>query len=187
MGLTEVSLGMQAAEPVVILVPLAWLSVADLRRRVIPNACVVSLFAIHVLLAGGGMLVGGSGPVGVLLTLASSLIQSVASVGVLVALALVMDRVLGRPSVGGGDVKLLGAVTFCVGWEAGLLVLALGCLLGLAFVGARALLAGRSRRARRDLEGHPAGTFAWGPWLSLAFALVMPLTNRALALLLRGW
>ncbi|MCH3999997.1 MAG: prepilin peptidase [Lachnospiraceae bacterium] len=55
--------------------------------------------------------------------------------GVLVV-ALIMDRILGRESMGGGDIKLLFVMGLYLGPAGGMLALILACLLGLLFIAA---------------------------------------------------
>lgn len=72
--------------------------------------------------------------------------------GGLLALSLAMDRLLGRETLGGGDVKLLGLTGLYFGWAGNLLLLILSCLLGLVFA---------ARRRGR-------GPFPFGPAIALA-------------------
>lgn len=73
--------------------------------------------------------------------------------GVLVV-SLIADRVLGRESMGGGDVKLLGLLGLYLGPDGGLLLLIAACVTGLVL--AAALRAGRGRE------------FPFGPAIALA-------------------
>lgn len=70
----------------------------------------------------------------------------------LLALVLVMDRLLGRDTMGGGDIKLLMALALYLTWPQMLLALLGGCLLGI--VGAAL---GRRR-----------GAIPFGPYLAAA-------------------
>ena len=79
--------------------------------------------------------------------------------GGLLALSLVMDKVLGRESLGGGDVKLFAVMGLYLGFVASLLALPLACLLGLACA---ALL----RRGRGE-------AVPFGPAIAAAFALTL--------------
>ena len=53
--------------------------------------------------------------------------------GALLVLSLVMDRLLGRESLGGGDIKLLAMLGLYTGPAAALLLVILACILGLVF------------------------------------------------------
>jgi leader peptidase (prepilin peptidase)/N-methyltransferase len=144
----------------------------DLRSRRIPDACIVSAVAIRLAYLVHVAATGGDA--GALVT--RSLAGAVGVTIPLVALVLVMDRVLGRPSMGGGDVKLLGVCGLYLGVVQVMLLVAVACAVGLA---GNAL----SRRPRgatrpRDFPFAPAiatgcmVAIAWGPtfegWLLAA-------------------
>lgn len=74
--------------------------------------------------------------------------------GGVLAVSLVADKVLGRESMGGGDIKLLALMGLYLGPDGGLLMLILSCLLGLGL--AFLLKAGRGRE------------FPFGPAIALA-------------------
>lgn len=103
--------------------------------------------------------------------------------GLVLVLSLVIDVVCGRPSLGGGDVKLLFAVGLFLGFALGLLNLLIACGLAILF-----WLFAKVRRARFDVrvrgvvelaDGASAlsdddvvsiddGTFPFGPSVALA-------------------
>ena len=72
--------------------------------------------------------------------------------GGLLLISLIMDRLLGRETMGGGDIKLLAMLGLYTGPAAGLFLLLLACFIGLAF----ALRRGRGQ------------AFPFGPALALA-------------------
>ena len=76
----------------------------------------------------------------------------------LLGLVLIMDRVLGRESMGGGDIKLIFAVGLFFHWSCNLFTLLLACLLGIAF----ALIF----RSVRTEDGE--GAFPFGPAIAAA-------------------
>ena len=51
--------------------------------------------------------------------------------GALLLLSLAMDKVLGRESLGGGDIKLLFVLGLYLGWAEMLLLLLAACILGI--------------------------------------------------------
>lgn len=135
------------------LVLLAWASAIDLRERRIPNKLVAAMavlwLAVRVLLAAMAA-VCSAGAFGVDAQMGNA--ASVASaamtrmipfglmlgdglVGALVlgggslAVSIVFERLAQRPSMGGGDVKLLAAVGLFLGWERGLWCLFAACLI----------------------------------------------------------
>lgn len=74
-------------------------------------------------------------------------------------LVLLADRVTGRETMGGGDLKLLALLGLYFGWQQGLLLMILSCLLGLIL----AALLGKAR---------PGTPFPFGPALAAAAWLV---------------
>lgn len=80
--------------------------------------------------------------------------------GGLLAISLVMDRILGRDSLGGGDIKLFAIVGLYLGIVGTLFTLLAACVLGLAL---NALL-------RRGGEGR---AFPFGPAIAAAAALML--------------
>lgn len=134
------------------LVLLAWASAIDLRERRIPNKLVAAMavlwLAVRVLLAamaaaccaagfGSGAQIGDVAlvasatmmrmiPFG--LTLGDGLVGALVLGGGSLATSIAFERLAQRPSMGGGDVKLLAAVGLFLGWERGLWCLFAACL-----------------------------------------------------------
>lgn len=175
---------LEAVEMLAFASVLLVLSLTDIDKFIIPNSCILAAIAIrvaYVVAAGSlGLLPAGQDMGGVLL---SSLVSALAVGAALVVIALVMDRVLGRESVGGGDVKLLAVAAFYFGWQQCLLLLVVACVIGIV-VGMVQL-----SHAVRDLpSGDEAATdelsdgdasdagsggmdpraFPWGPSIALA-------------------
>jgi len=71
---------------------------------------------------------------GWLSALKSGLLGAVCIGGGILLISLIMDKVLGRESLGGGDVKLLFVVSLYLGLAGGLLNLIVSCIIGLLFV-----------------------------------------------------
>lgn len=151
-------------------VPLVACSLTDLQALVIPNACVAAAVVLHVcyLLALCVQDLSLAAAV-----LARSLAGAGAALVPLLALTLVMDRILGRESMGGGDLKLLAVCGLYVGWQQLLFLVLLACLGGIA---SSVVL---TPKGSRTLEPFPFGpsiavalwvTFLVGPhveaWLS---------------------
>ena len=107
---------------------LLYLSLVDLDTYTIPNACIIAAIAIRVVFLLLAWLIYG---IDIMALLVPSLIGAAAlGIGVLVV-ALVMDRVLGRESMGGGDIKLFAVAGFYFGWQQGILLLILSCIIGI--------------------------------------------------------
>lgn len=133
------------------LVLLAWASAIDLRERRIPNKLVAAMavlwLAVRVLLAAmAAVCSAGFGvdaqmgnaasaasvatmrvsPFG--LTLGDGLVGALVLGGGSLAASIAFERLAQRPSMGGGDVKLLAVVGLFLGWERGLWCLFSACL-----------------------------------------------------------
>ena len=138
------------------LVLLAWASAIDLRERRIPNKLVAAMaalwLAVRVLLAvmvaacsagafGVDAQMGNAAsaasvaamrvsPFG--LTLIDGLAGALVLGGGSLAVSLAFEHFAQRPSMGGGDIKLLAVVGLFLGWERGLWCLFAACLVVLA-------------------------------------------------------
>ena len=114
----------QTAEHCLLFAILLAMALIDLDSMELPNA---------LQLAGAGVfavfLPSYAQP---LARLKSGLLGALALGGGLLVLSLVMDRVLGRESLGGGDIKLLAMLGLYTGPAAGLLLVILACFAGLA-------------------------------------------------------
>lgn len=136
----------QALETLILGSCLIWLALVDLETMELPNGpmlfSAVSFLAflltyddpIHRVFWGliGALCIGG---------------------GVLVV-SLIADKVMGRETMGGGDIKLLALLGLYLGPDGGLLLLILACVIGLAL--AALMKAGRGRE------------FPFGPAIALA-------------------
>lgn len=135
------------------LVLLAWASAIDLRERRIPNKLVAAMavlwLAMRVLLAvmvaacsagafgsGAQMWYAASAasvatirvsPFG--LTLGDGLVGALVLGGGSLAASIAFEHLAKRPSMGGGDIKLLAVVGLFLGWERGLWCLFAACLI----------------------------------------------------------
>lgn len=135
------------------LVLLAWGSVIDLRERRIPNKLVAAMAVLWlgarvVLVAaaaaccaagfGSGVQIGDAAlvasaammrmiPFG--LTLGDGLVGALVLGGGSLAVSIAFERLAHRPSMGGGDIKLLAVVGLFLGWERGLWCLFAACLI----------------------------------------------------------
>lgn len=133
------------------------ISVYDLREGRIPNSLVLVLALSGVVFAA---LEG---------TLPSALIGAGFGVLLLAATAYLFWKVRAVEGLGGGDIKLAGALGFWVGIEGIAPMILIASLAGLLMVGARALLGARIDR-RTELKFGPclcgAASLIWLlPWL----------------------
>ena len=118
----------EALELVAFASVLLVLSLTDLDEYVIPNITIVVAILIRAVYI---VSMGAIGQVDTMTVLRDSLVGGVAVVVPVLILALVMDRVLGRESLGGGDVKLLFVAGLYFGWQQCLFLVVVACVLGL--------------------------------------------------------
>ena len=129
------------------------LSLTDLECMIIPDVCLVIAAAVWLIflpLTGLGWPAARNG-----------LLAGVAFGGGLLGISLLMDRILKRDSLGGGDIKLFAVLGLYLGVVGTLFMTVLACLLGLLF----AVL----RRGRTG-GGEP---FPFGPAIAAAGAAML--------------
>ena len=125
------------------------LTLTDLEAMVIPDGC--HIVAVLAWAAALPLLKLSRGDI------LASVLSAVGYGGGLLAVSLVMDRLLGRDSLGGGDIKLLAVTALYLGPIGTLFALILACAIGLAFFAF-------SRRGGSDRA------FPFGPCIALAAA-----------------
>lgn len=133
MGLVVVAAWVAARA--VLAVALGLAAVEDLARRVIPDGCSVAVAASGAVAVAARAAAGGAA--GALV--ADALSGALVALAVMLGAALASWRARGTPGVGGGDVKLLGAVGVWLGPAWGLAAIALSCAVALALWGAARL------------------------------------------------
>lgn len=169
------------------LVLLAWASAIDLRERRIPNKLVAAMavlwFAVRVLLAamaaaccaagfGSGAQIGDAAlvasatmmrmiPFG--LTLGDGLVGALVLGGGSLAASIAFEHLAQRPSMGGGDIKLLAVVGLFLGWERGLWCLFAACLV--------VLVMQMASRFREGGKGIASQTFPFAPAILVGVAI----------------
>lgn len=162
------------------LVLLVWASAIDLRERRIPNKLVIAMaalwLAVRVLLAvmvaacsagafGSGVQAGNAASVASVVTMGTfpfglTLIDGLAGALVLgggsLAVSLSFERFAQRPSMGGGDIKLLAVVGLFLGWERGLWCLFAACLVVLVMQAVSRVREGGKRIGSQTFPFAPA-------------------------------
>ncbi len=150
---------------------LLLLALIDCNQRMLPDSLLLAL-AVNRLLF---WLVLGHVPGALLQMLLGACSVSVP----LLLLVLLMDRVLGKETMGGGDIKLFFVLGLYFTWQQMLLVLLCACLLGIAgwFL---------ARRTPRTEDGEEQA-FPFGPYIAGAAGIVLlwgqPLINWYMSLL----
>ena len=127
------------------------LTLTDLDAMIIPDGChIVALLAWLAALPFVGM---GRGEI------ITHLIAGVAMGGGLLLISLAMDKIMGRDTMGGGDIKLMAVVGLYLGPIGALFALVLACVIGLLF-----------HALRRGEEARP---FPFGPSIAVATAAML--------------
>ena len=183
---------LQALEIIAFASVLLFLSLTDIDDYFIPDGCIIAAACVRLAYLLAAWQLEGADLAGLL---AFSLVGALAlGVGML-ALVLVMDRVLGRESMGWGDVKLLAVAGFYFGWQQGLFLLIVACVIGLAVAAvtasagspdapapgadadddaADALAAGADAGTNGPEAEHPASRpIPFGPSIALACVITM--------------
>lgn len=157
---------------------LLFLSLTDIDDYIIPNACIVVGLGIRVAYLAAGLALGALSWGNVGYYAASALGVAL----VLLVTVLIADHVLGKESMGGGDLKLFALAAFYVGWQQSLLLVIISCLMGLVM----GLLIWPSVQAAHEEQaqesGIPERAFPFGP--SIAAATVITLLCGAQVV---GW
>ena len=155
---------LEALEMLVFASALFVLSFTDIEDFLVPNgAIIVAICARVVFIAAAyGMLAGGvdasfvfgdpsqhvGAPGDVALALVRDSLIGALGVGLaIVVIVLIMDRALGRESMGGGDIKLFVVAGLYFGWKQCLFLVVVACLIGLLFAAFQ-----MRQQAREDAE-----------------------------------
>lgn len=132
-------------------VVLAWASVSDMRRRIIPNAAVAAGIVVWLAALCASEVAGIDVRTAAAEGLAGALLLGA---GMLV-FCVVFERAAGRASMGGGDIKLFAMVALYLGVMGALASVMLACIL--------AIVVSFARHA-------PDEPFAFGPFISTSAA-----------------
>ncbi|ERI04332.1 A24 family peptidase [Atopobium sp. oral taxon 810] len=119
----------EAFELLVFVSALLVLTLTDLVAYYIPNeSLLVAMFARLLYLLGEGL----AGRVS-FAVLATACLDAAIVAAPLLVLVLLMDLLLRRPSMGGGDLKLFALAGFYFGWQRCIPLVLIACILGIGF------------------------------------------------------
>ena len=140
-------------------------SLVDLRERRIPNSCIIAVLAVRIAYLIAALAFGWLD-----LQAIGYYVFSACAIGVaLIAIALIADKMFGRESMGGGDLKLFFVAGLYFGWQQGLAVVLLSCVFGIA-VG---LLVGRNDGEYNGDQELLKRAIPFGPPIAAACIVVM--------------
>ncbi len=151
-------LTLQTLQYLILTTVLLVLALVDFDAGIIPNGLNLAIFIIWLVFLP---FTSGGNPAAAALT---GLMGALAASAPLLALSLIMDRLLGRDSLGGGDIKLFFAAGWFFSAAESLFLLILSCILGIIF----ALLSGKTTRD----PANPAA-FPFGPAIAAAVYLAL--------------
>lgn len=160
--LLKYGISLEAGELIAFASVLLVLSLTDLDEYIIPNKTIVAAIVVRLAYI---VAVGVTGQGDALVLLRDSAIGGLAVAVPIVLISLVMDHLLGRDSLGGGDVKLLFVAGLYFGWMQCLFLLVLACVLGIVL--------GRLGQARRTVDGEDSKLIPFGPAIALACWVTM--------------
>ncbi|MBR2528839.1 MAG: prepilin peptidase [Blautia sp.] len=135
------------------------LTLTDLDAMVIPDGCLILAALVWLLFCPFLDLTGRD----ILLHVAAAVVFG----GSLLGISLLMDHMLQRDTLGGGDIKLFAVVGLYLGFVATLFALMFACVAGLFYYGLG--------------KKHGGKEFPFGPWIALGTAVMLlygePLVN----------
>lgn len=142
-----------AAELLVLTVLLLAIALVDLDTGLIPDRLLLAVFLNFVVFAG---LNGGA----YWSVIGQGLLSGLTVAGPLLVLVLIMDRVLKKESMGGGDLKLFYVIGLYFDWKCNLFNVMLACVLGIVFT----LVFSKVRTG----DGENPRAFPFGPSIAAA-------------------
>ncbi len=159
-------LTLETAELLVFAGVLLFLSLTDLDERIIPNACIVVALVVRAVYLAVAFALGWLEAGQVLFYIGSAFGVGVA----LLVIVLIADRVFGRESMGGGDLKLYFVAGFYFGWQQCLFLVILSCVIGI-------IVAIASSKPTADSAGEGEGVMRraipFGPSIAAACVITM--------------
>lgn len=121
-------LSLEAIEMLCFASILLVLSLTDLDDYIIPNGCIITAVVVRaVYIVASGLLLGTD----IVAMFVESLVGVAAVLVPLLLIVLVMDKVMKRDSMGGGDLKLFTVAGFYFGWQECLFLIIAACIIGI--------------------------------------------------------
>ena len=158
---------------------LLFLSLTDIDAYLVPNGCVVAALAVRVVYLAIAFACGWMDLATIGYYVASAFGMGV----VLLVVVLVADKVFGRDSMGGGDLKLYFVAGFYFGWQQGIFLVILSCIIGILV----AVLAPRAEEPTPEgvPQDDPGSTLRrvipFGPSIAAACIITMLVGNQIIS------
>ena len=138
-------------------------SLVDLASFIIPNSCVLVAIINRLLYLVGLCFKYPSRAT----KLFNTGIVSLMGVSILIiTVSLIMNKVLHKSSIGGGDIKLLAVSALYFGWQSTLFLIIIACVFGVIHG------VWYMNRKVDNVSDLPKGVFPWGPSIALASWIV---------------
>lgn len=164
---------------------LLFLSLTDLDDYLIPNGCIIAALAVRAVYLAVAFALGQID----LPTIGYYVLSAFGMGLALVIIVLVADKVFGRDSMGGGDLKLFFVAGLYFGWQQGLFLVIVSCVIGIVGGALFSRNQGETPDGVPDNEGQTAlrRAFPFGPAIAVACVITMligePLISWYLSLL----
>lgn len=158
-------ISLMALQMAVLCAVLLCLTLTDLDEQRIPNVLVVFGIVNCLLFTELMGLASGLGGLALLVALGLAVVDGLIIAVPVFVISLIMDKVLGRQSMGGGDIKLFFMVGMYSVWQENVLLVLVACIVGIVF----ALVGQRVKSSGQE----DVRAFAFGPAIAVATWLVM--------------
>lgn len=136
---------------------LFWLSLVDLESYIIPDRCLIIAAAAWV-----AAIPFEFEKYGTLMGIGTHVLSAFVYGGGVLALSLLMDIVLKKESLGGGDIKLIAVMGLYLGMDASLFAMLISCILGLIFV-----------LVRKGIHPNAEDHFPFGPAIAVSIWIIL--------------
>ena len=150
---------------------LLFLSLTDIDDFLVPNGCIIAALVVRIVYMAIAWAVGQMSLADVGYYVGSAFAIGVA----LLIVVLVADKVFGRESMGGGDLKLFFVAGLYFGWQQGLFLVILSCIIGIvvAVVAPRRKEPNPEGVPESDSENAMKRVFPFGPSIAAACIITM--------------
>ena len=145
---------------------LLYCSLVDLDSRIIPDTAILAAIAVRATYLVSVAFTDGAKAADLAI---SSLVGGLVLGGALLVVVLAADKVLGRESMGGGDLKLFFVAGLYFGWAQGLFLVIVACIFGIA----SALLFRFESAGENEGEPLRKRQIPFGPSIAAACVVVM--------------
>lgn len=133
------------------------LSLVDLESYIIPDSCLIIAATAWV-----AAIPFEYEKYGTLMGIGTHVLSAFVYGGGVLAISLLMDIVLKKESLGGGDIKLIAVMGLYLGMDASLFAMLISCILGLIFV-----------LVRKGIHPNAEDHFPFGPAIAMSIWIIL--------------